>query len=322
MTYYKLESGFLVLNYLVNGLHGLNEYCIDDKRLHGETRENDLIVLTQKQAESLERAKKAGATRIEITPNLGLSTIEVKIEPEGVYFPGRRLLSWADVTRIRKSNVGCFQLLEDGIEKIQAFSQLTQRPVSLMPTEGAPTMLLAGFPMHRIKGIEPMQDTYQKIKALKPRGGEALDTTTGLGYTAIELAKCVDRVTTIELDPAVVEVARLNPWSQMLFQDPGIKRMTGDAYELIEEFDASCFDWILHDPPTFSLAGDLYSRDFYQGLLRVLKPGGKLFHYVGDLHSRSGRSVGDGVARRLQEVGFIQVKRHYDAFGFVARKET
>ena len=115
-----------------------------------------MIVLSHKQAEILERAKRSGKSLIEITPDLGLTTIEVKIEPEGIHFPNGQVLSWVDVTKIKKSNVGSFQLLENGIHKIQAFSQMTQRPVSLMPTEGAPTMLLAGFPMHRIKGIEPM----------------------------------------------------------------------------------------------------------------------------------------------------------------------
>jgi predicted methyltransferase len=281
-----------------------------------------LVILSSKQADALLQAKSLDGSRVGITPDLGLTTIKVQIKPEGVLFPAGQMLSWTDAARISKSVVGCFQLLEDGIDKVQVFSQMTQRPVSLMPTDGAPTMLLAGFPMHRIKGTEPQQDTRSKIQALNPHGGQALDTTTGLGYTAIELANHVMRVITIELDPAVEEIARLNPWSQTLFQDPKIERLIGDAYDVIDNFEASFFDWILHDPPTFSLAGDLYSRDFYKKLLRVLKPRGKIFHYVGDLQSRSGRSVGDGVVQRLEEVGFVQVKRSYDAFGIVASKAS
>lgn len=183
-------------------------------------------------------------------------------------------------------------------------------------------MLLAGFPMHRIKDVDPMQDTLMKVRTLKPHDGRALDTATGLGYTAIELAKRVDRVVTIELDPTVVDVARRNPWSVELFRDPKIERRIDDIYDEIENFEDSSIDWILHDPPTFSLAGDLYSRDFYREMLRVLKSGGKIFHYVGDLASRSGRSVGDGVVHRLREAGFIRVKRCFDAFGVVASKGT
>ncbi len=283
-------------------------------------RRTELIVLSYLQVEILYQAKQAGESRTAVTPDLGRTTVEVQIESEGVYFPSGGMLSWSDADKILKSKTGCFQLLEDGMQKIQAFSQTTQRAVSLMPTEGAPTMLLAGFPMHRIKDIDPMQDTLMKVRTLKPHDGRALDTATGLGYTAIALAKRVDHVVTIELDPAVVEVARLNPWSTALFHDPKIERRIGDTYDEVENIEASSFDWILHDPPTFSLAGDLYSGDFYRELLRVLKSGGKLFHYVGDLDSHSGRSVGDGVVHRLKEAGFNRVGRSYDAFGIMACK--
>lgn len=279
-----------------------------------------MIILSHIQAEALLQAKQSDEARVVITPDLGLTMSEVQVEPEGIHFPDDQTLKWTDVDKIMKSKVGCFQILEDGIHKVQAFSAVTQRAVSLMPTEGAPTMLLAGFPMHRIKSIEPMQDTQTKIRALNPRGGGALDTATGLGYTAIELARCVDRVTTIEIDPAVVEIAHFNPWSQDLFQNPKIERLIGDVYELIEEFETSSFDWILHDPPTFSLAGDLYSRFFYQEMMRVLKPRGRIFHYVGDLNSRSGRNVRDSAVRRLKEVGFTRVKRNFEAFGILAHK--
>jgi predicted methyltransferase len=283
-------------------------------------RKSRLIVLSYLQVETIVQANQAAEPRVMVSPDLGLSKVEARIKPEGIHFPSGGMLNWTDVDKILKSKTGCFQLIEGRIQKIQAFSQTTRRAVSLMPTEGAPTMLLAGFPMHRIKDVDPMQDTRMKVGALKPRNGQALDTATGLGYTGVELAKRVDRVVTIELDPAVVEVARLNPWSAELFRDPKIERRIGDTYDEIENFEDSSFDWILHDPPTFSLAGDLYSRDFYRELLRVLKSGGKIFHYVGDLASRSGRSVGDGAVRRLNEAGFIRVARSNDAFGIVAYK--
>jgi predicted methyltransferase len=283
-------------------------------------RRTELIVLSYQQIETIVQAKQAGDPQAVISPDLGLSMVEVQIDPKGIHFPAGRVLSWPDADKILNSKTGCFQLLEDGMQKIQAFSETTGRAVSLMPTEGAPTMLLAGFPMHRIKDVNPLQDTRLKVRTLKPRGGLALDTATGLGYTAIELAKRVDRVITIELDPAVVEVARLNPWSAELFLDPKIQRRIGDTYDEIEKLEDSSFDWILHDPPTFSLAGDLYSIDFYRELLRVLKSRGKIFHYVGDLASRSGHRVGEGVVRRLNEAGLIRVERSYDAFGIMACK--
>ena len=86
----------------------------------------------------------------------------------------------------------------------------------------------------------------------------------------------------------------------------------------IEAFEDRAFDRIIHDPPTFSLAGELYSAQFYGQLRRVLKRKGRLFHYIGDLESRSGRNVVKGAVGRLKEAGFARVVRRPAAYGVVA----
>jgi hypothetical protein len=181
-------------------------------------------------------------------------------------------------------------------------------------------MLVSGIPMHRIKGIDPHRDTLRKIEAIAPVVGRVLDTATGLGYTAIEAARTAEHVITVEIEPAALEVARLNPWSQALFDNPRITLVLGDTVEEIEGFEDGTFARIIHDPPALSLAGDLYSGAFYRQLLRVLQRGGRLFHYVGDLESKSGRTVVKGVMRRLQEAGFSRVVRCPGAFGLVVYK--
>ena len=115
-------------------------------------------------------------------------------------------------------------------------------------------------------------------------------------------------------------MARLNPWSQSLFENPKITQVVGDSVEEIEKFKASSFARIIHDPPTLSLAGDLYSGEFYRQLYRVMQAGGRLFHYIGDLDSKSGRVVAKGAVRRLQEAGFRRVVPQPTAFGLVAYK--
>ena len=136
-----------------------------------------------------------------------------------------------------------------------------------MPTAGAPTILISGIPMHRIKGIDPHQDTLQKIGTIKPLHGQVLDTATGLGYTAIEAARTADQVITIELDPTVLSIARVNPWSQSLFDNPMITRLLGDSYDLLDTLKDRSFDRIIHDPPMFKLAGHLYSQAFLPGVV-------------------------------------------------------
>jgi predicted methyltransferase len=278
------------------------------------------IVLSYIQAKDILRARQAGKTTTTVSLDLGLTTTEVAIEQRGVCFSDGQTLSWGDLETIEASERGCFVIEENAPAKIQFFSEETNCLYSLMPTEGAPTMLISGIPMHRIKGTDPHRDTLEKIKAIAPVTGTVLDTATGLGYTAIEAAKTAERVITVEIEPSALEVARLNPWSQALFDDPKITQLVGDVCDEVEGFEDETFTRIVHDPPAFNLAGDLYSGAFYRQLFRVLRRGGRLFHYVGDLGSKSGRVVVKGAARRLQEAGFARVVRRPQAFGLAAYK--
>src|SRR5205823_5246081 len=137
-----------------------------------------------------------------------------------------------------------------------------------------------------IVGIDPSEDTRRKIAAAGPPRGRVLDTCTGLGYTAIAAARTADNVVTVELDPTALEIARLNPWSRGLFDNPRITQVLGDSGERVGEFPDGSFSLVMHDPPTFSLAGDLYAGAFYRQLFRVLAPGGRLFHYIGQVEGK------------------------------------
>ena len=278
------------------------------------------IVLSHIQIEPILAARQKGQQSIEVSPDLRLSRVTVTLTPEGVIFPNGEQLSWQNIEKIKKSQANCF-LLEDGsIKAIQVFSEETNRVCSLLPTRGTPAMLIAGFTMHRIVDIDPMQDTLKKIATISPIVGRVLDTATGLGYTAIEAARTADQVVTIELDPGAQHIARLNPWSRGLFDNPKIQQLMGDAFEVVPTFEDESFSRVIHDPPVFSLAGELYSGAFYQQLFRVLKRGGRLFHYIGDLNSKSSGTITKGVLRRLQEAGFSRVVRKPEAFGVVAYK--
>jgi len=278
------------------------------------------IVLSYIQAESILQARKAGWEAVAVSLDLELTTAEVAIEPPGVRFLNGQSLAWEDVEAIRETPRSCFVIKDNKSHKIRVFSEATNRLYSLMPTAAAPTMLISGIPMHRIKGIDPHRDTLQKVKTIAPVVGRVLDTATGLGYTATEAAKTAKHVVTIELDPAALEVARLNPWSQSLFENPRITQLIGDSFEEVHKFEDETFARIIHDPPAFSLAGELYSGEFYRQLFRVLRPRGRMFHYIGDLYSKSGHTVARGAARRLREAGFSRVVRRRKSFGLVAYK--
>ena len=175
--------------------------------------------------------------------------------------------------------------------------------------------------MHRVKNTDPASDTKEKIKALGTlhSGGRFLDTSFGIGYTAIELGK-YGKVTTVDVDPGAIEIAKLNPWSSPLFSNPNIEIVVGDIREVIDTFSDNEFSHILHDPPSFQLADELYSLEFYRKLFRVLKDGGVLFHYIGDPNSKLGSTVTRGVVERLNEAGFGKIEHKPEAFGVVASK--
>lgn len=54
--------------------------------------------------------------------------------------------------------------------------------------------------------------------------------------------------------------------------------------QVIKGFPDGDFSVIIHDPPARALCKttDVYGSAFYEQMARVLKPGGSLFHYVGN----------------------------------------
>lgn len=278
------------------------------------------VTLSYIQARSLLEARKQGQATIEISPDLGIGNTSATLDLAGVRFAAGERLDWSGVEKISQDTIKCFTISAQGMQPVQTFSEETNRLCSLLPTQGAPSMLIAGFVMHRIKEIDPWQHAQRMITTIAPVNGSVLDTTTGLGYTAILAARTAETVITIELDPGVEAIARLNPWSQKLFADPKITRMMGNAYDLVSTFADESFARIMHDPPTFKLAGELYSSAFYREIYRILKRGGRLFHYIGDPDSKASGGITRGVLRRLQEAGFSRVTRRPEAYGVVASK--
>ena len=277
-------------------------------------------VLSHFQAAVLLDARKRGLPSATTSVDLGVSATEVGIHADHVVFPDSSTLGWEHVEAIYANKNACFCIQGNSPVVINGFSETLGRYFSLMPTENAPIMVMAGFPMHRSKNISPIKAAQAMIKPLLPLSGNILDTATGLGYTAIEAAKRASLVTTIELCPVALEMARMNPWSRGLFNNPKIAGILGDSFDELAAFPDECFTAVIHDPPTVGLAGDLYSGEFYKRVFRVLMPRGRMFHYLGDLGSISGARVSKGAVKRLYDEGFRNVVPIPEAFGVVAFK--
>jgi len=282
---------------------------------------NNSFVLSARQVMPLLEARKQQAASVVTSLDLGMTRQEVMLGQCGAMLPRAGTLSWEEMTRIVANPEACWLVAENTVRRIHAFSEELQRAYSLLATESAPTVINAGFTMHRIKRSNPSLDTASKIRAAMPVRGRVLDATTGLGYTAIEAAKTAGEVITIEIDQTVLDIARLNPWSQVLFTHPRITQLVGDSYQEIQAMNNASFDLVMHDPPSFSLAGELYSGEFYRQVFRVLQANGRLFHYIGNPESRYGQSVTRGVIRRLKDAGFTRVTSKPEAFAVIASKQ-
>jgi predicted methyltransferase len=189
--------------------------------------------------------------------------------------------------------------------EVKFFDEKTKKFYKLISTKTWATLEISGIHMHRIKEVDPKTDTELKIKSLGKIYGKVLDICTGLGYTAILAAKkkSVEKVVTIEKDENVINIARQNEFSKELFENQKIELIIGDAFEVVNNFNNGSFNFIIHDPPRFSLAPELYSQDFYNQLFRVLKKGGKMFHYTGEPGKLYGKNFIQGIAKRLLLAG-------------------
>lgn len=175
-----------------------------------------------------------------------------------------------------------------------------------MPTDwGAPTFEIDGIKMLPTAQVSPYADAERKVGLITPRGKVILDTCGGLGYFAAWcIAGQAKQVLSYEKNPDVIWLRSLNPWSP----EAGtvLKLTQGDITQEIEKLPAASVDAILHDPPRFGIAGELYSQVFYDQLARVIRRRGKLFHYTGSPNKlTSGRDVPDEVTKRLQRAGFV-----------------
>jgi len=274
------------------------------------------VVLSCREAAFILRASER---RSRVPIDCGFREAEIEIGDGTAMLPDGALVSREVLEKIASDCGVCYRIEKGNATAVRLYSEFTNRVIALMPTSGAPTITLSGIAMHRIQGTDPWADTSEKVKALGRVRGRGLDVCTGPGYTAIQASRRADLVVTIELDPTVLEVAGMNPWSRKLFESDRIKPVIGDAIDIVTGMPAGWFDFVIHDPPLFGLAGDLYSLRFYKSLWRVLKRGGKLFHYVGNPESKMSGSVTRGVMRRLQEAGF-RVIRKPRAFGVLGIK--
>lgn len=269
-----------------------------------------MIVLTKNEAEGI----LAGKTAVSL--DLGITKSKIKVENSYVFF-GSQKVSLAQIKKVKENF--CYIVEDNELKKVAIFYDKTNRYYKLTPTKDWPTFMISSVPMHRYIHFSPKEDTETKIKEIHPVKGIVLDTCCGLGYTAIMSSKNAE-VHTFERDKAVLTIARINPYSKELFSSNKITLHEEDVFEGIKKFEDSYFDRIIHDPPTFKISPELYSKAFYAELYRVLKKDGIMYHYAPMPGKTKGNDFSKKIVRLLKEAGFRNVEYHAKSSGIRAIK--
>ena len=259
-------------------------------------------LLTRPLAEELLAARKAGADTWTGSLDLGRSSGDARLHADAWEWRGKTY-PWPG--KLKDRTIYCW----DG-DEFAPVSRYSGALIKLVPTGwGAPTFEIDGIKMLPTSKASPIDDARRKVALVQPQGKTVLDTCGGLGYFA---ACCLDagaaRIDSFEKNEDVLWLRTLNPWSPDPEADTsgGRLRLThADVSQAIADIAAASVDAVLHDPPRFGIAGELYSQAFYDQLARVMRRGGRLFHYTGTPNSlTSGRDVPGEVLKRLQKSGF------------------
>jgi predicted methyltransferase len=254
-------------------------------------------LITLEVHEALLAARRAGSAGLECSLDLGRSAVRVALSEaawgwQGAVYPyletckERTIYHWSGAA-------------------FEPVSRYTNALIKLVPTEwGPPTFEIDGIKMLPTAKVSPYADAQRKVALIQPRSKRVLDTCGGLGYFAAWcLQGKVSHVLSFEKNPDVIWLRSLNPWSPA--PDAALTLTQGDVSREIATIPAASVDAILHDPPRFGIAGELYSQKFYDELARVIRRRGRLFHYTGMPNKlTSGRDVPKEVASRLRNAGF------------------
>jgi predicted methyltransferase len=256
-----------------------------------------LPLLTLPLLQKLATARERGDARLALSLDLGRNITTVE--------PGRDTWRWEKHEYPYPEDLKERTVYGWNGSAFEAIARFDGGLYKLVPTDwGPPTFEIDGVKMLPTEQVSPFEDARLKVAMIAPRGRRVLDCCGGLGYFAHWcLMDQVAEITSFEKSAAVLWLRSVNPWSPR--RDARLTVTQGDVAVEITKLPARSFDAILHDPPRFRLAGDLYSQAFYEQLARVLVAGGVLFHYTGTPNKVSrGRNLGKEVQKRLAKAGF------------------
>jgi uncharacterized protein len=256
-----------------------------------------LPLITLSLLQKLAAARQKGEPRLTLSLDLGRGTATVE--------PGADGWAWQKTLYPYPEDLKERTVYGWNGAQFEAVSRFDRGLYKLVPTDwGPPTFEIDGIKMLPTAKVSPFEDARAKVALVEPRGKRVLDCCGGLGYFAHWcLVDQAGSVLSFEKSAAVMWLRAVNPWSPR--RDARLTLTHADIAQESGKLPPKSFDAILHDPPRFGIAGELYSQDFYGELARVIVPQGLLFHYTGTPNKVSrGRDMPKEVQKRLAQAGF------------------
>jgi len=282
-------------------------------RMNAEARHSPSPpLLTAPVHEQIRAAVRAGVSHVDCSLDLQRSMTRVDVGAAGWSWQGERY-PFLEVCRDHT-----IYRWDREAARFEVVARYATALIKLVPTPwGPPTFEIDGIKMLPTARVSPYVDAGRKVALIRPAGKRILDTCGGLGYfAACSLNAGARQVLSYERSPEVIWLRGLNPWSPR--DDERLQLTQGDVVGGIAQLPDASVDAILHDPPRFGIAGELYAQAFYDQLARVIKRRGRMFHYTGSPNKlTSRRDVPGEVAKRLRRAGFTV---HLDGDGVLAER--
>src|SRR3989338_4409905 len=170
-------------------------------------------ILSSEYIRKIQQAMKNKRKEVAVSLDLGKTIVKIPLTEEGPTIEGNTI----KLPKIRDKDKSSYLIKGKSIEKMQYMSEYTGEFYKLIPTSGRPLLQISGTSMHKQQFVERIEREQLQ--------GVILDAGTGLGYTAMAAALTANRVVTLEHDPMVIALQKLNPWSQELFVKHKITRL-------------------------------------------------------------------------------------------------
>ena len=159
------------------------------------------------------------------------------------------------------------------------------------------------------KGIDGYNQDVIKSLEIKSTD-KVLEICTGAGYKTILLAEKAKSVVSIEKSEEVLELMKFNPYTKELLKNSTVKIVNKNAALYVKKSKEK-FTKILHDPPTFKFAPELYTVEFYKDLYGLAEDNALLFHYTGNPGNKfRGKDLASATIERAISAGWKLIKKY------------